>query len=60
VGDKEMVVSMRQYFIDMTTAALDPSKESQLEDAYKDWMKLPTMSSPAKTIAFIRKVEIKK
>jgi len=60
VGDKEMVVTMRQYFIDMTTAAMDPSKENQLKDAYKDWMKLPGMSSPEKTIEYIKMYDVKK
>jgi|GEM_PF-253448 cyclase len=59
-GDKEMVVSMRQYFIDMTAAASDPSKENQLKDKYKDWMKLPGMSSPEKTIEYIRMHDMKK
>jgi glyoxylase-like metal-dependent hydrolase (beta-lactamase superfamily II) len=60
VGDKEMVVAMRQYFIDMTSAATDPSKENQLKDAYKDWMKLPNMSSPEKTIEYIKMYDVKK
>jgi glyoxylase-like metal-dependent hydrolase (beta-lactamase superfamily II) len=60
VGDKEMVVSMRQYFIDMTAAAMNPSRENQLKDAYKDWMKLPNMSSPEKTIEYIKMYDVKK
>jgi len=60
VGDKEMVVSMRQYFVDMTTAAMDPSKENKITDAYKDWMQLPGMSSPEKTIEYIKKYDVKK
>jgi glyoxylase-like metal-dependent hydrolase (beta-lactamase superfamily II) len=60
VGDKEMVVSMRQYFIDMTAAATDPSKENQLKHEYKDWMKLPGMSSPEKTIEYIKMHDVKK
>jgi glyoxylase-like metal-dependent hydrolase (beta-lactamase superfamily II) len=60
VGDKEMVVSMRQYFIDMTAAAMNPSRENQLKDAYKDWMKLPNMSSPEKTIEYIKMYDMKK
>jgi glyoxylase-like metal-dependent hydrolase (beta-lactamase superfamily II) len=59
-GDKEMVVSMRQYFIDMTSAAMDPSKENQLAEKYKDWMKLPGMSSPEKTIEYIKMYDVKK
>ncbi len=60
VGDREIVVSMRQYFLDMTTAAIDPSKENQLKATYKDWMKLPNMSSPGKTIEYIKMHEMKK
>jgi hypothetical protein len=60
VGEKEMVVSMRQYFVDMTTAAMDPGKENKITDAYKDWMQLPGMSSPEKTIEYIKKYDIKK
>jgi glyoxylase-like metal-dependent hydrolase (beta-lactamase superfamily II) len=60
VGDIEMVVSMRQYFIDMTASAEDPSKENQLKDKYKDWMKLPGMSSPEKTIEYIKMNDMKK
>jgi hypothetical protein len=55
-----MVESERQYFVDMTTAANDPSKESQLKDVYKDWMSLPFMSSPGKTIEYIKTSEMKK
>jgi len=60
VGDREMVVSIRQYFIDMTAAATDPSKENQLKDKYKDWMKLPNMASPEKTIEYIKMYDVKK
>jgi len=60
VGDKEMVVVMRQYFIDMTASITDPSKENQLKDKYKDWMKLPGMSSPEKTIEYIKLYDVKK
>ena len=60
VGDSDIVVSMRQYFLDMTTAAIDPGKESQMKAMYKDWMKLPNMSSPGKTIEYIKMHEMKK
>jgi Zn-dependent hydrolases, including glyoxylases len=60
VGDKEMVVSMRQYFIDMTVSAMEPSIENQLKDKYKDWMKFPGMSSPEKTIEYIKMYDVKK
>jgi cyclase len=60
IGDKEMVISMRQYFRDMTTAAMDPSKEKKLIEPYKDWMTLPNMSSPEKSIEYIKMSEMKK
>ena len=41
MGNKEMVLSLRQYFVDMTDAAIDSSKEHQLKDKYKDWTTLP-------------------
>ena len=44
----------------MTAAAIDPSKEDQLKSTYKDWMKLPNMSSPGKTIEYIKMHEINK
>jgi glyoxylase-like metal-dependent hydrolase (beta-lactamase superfamily II) len=56
VGDKEMVVSMRQYFIDMTAAVTDPSKM----DKYKNWMTMPSMASPEKTVEYIKSSETKK
>ncbi len=56
IGDKEIVVSMRQYFIDMTAAVTDPGKM----DKYKDWMTMPGMASPEKTIEYIKSSEVKK
>jgi cyclase len=56
VGDKEIVVSMRQYFIDMTAAVTDPSKM----DKYKNWMTMPSMASPEKTMEYIKSSETKK
>jgi cyclase len=58
-GDKEMVVAMRQYFIDMTDAAKNPEKEKQLAAKYSDWTTMPGFSSPENTIAFIKKTEMK-
>jgi len=60
VGHREIVESMRQYFLDMTTAARDPDKENMMKAVYKDWMKLPNMSSPGKTIEYIKMHEINK
>jgi glyoxylase-like metal-dependent hydrolase (beta-lactamase superfamily II) len=51
IGDKEIVVAMRQYFIDMTAAKIDK---------YKDWMTMPNMASPEKTIEYIKSSEEKK
>ena len=56
VGNKEIVASMRQYFVDMIAAVTDPSKM----DKYKDWMTMPNMASPEKTIEYIKGSEIKK
>ncbi|MCX6122272.1 MAG: MBL fold metallo-hydrolase [Ignavibacteriales bacterium] len=50
VGDKELVITLRQYFVDMTAAVTDPSKK----DKYKDWLTMPGMASPEKTVEFIR------
>jgi glyoxylase-like metal-dependent hydrolase (beta-lactamase superfamily II) len=57
IGDRKMVEEMRQYFIDMTTAAIDPAKEYQVKEKYKDWMKILGMTSPEKTIEHIRMSE---
>jgi glyoxylase-like metal-dependent hydrolase (beta-lactamase superfamily II) len=60
VGDKTMIVTLREYFTDMTTAAMDSVKAPALIEKYKDWMKLPNMTSPEKTIEYIRMSEGKK
>jgi glyoxylase-like metal-dependent hydrolase (beta-lactamase superfamily II) len=60
IGGRELVEAERQYFQDMTAAALESGKESQMTEAYKDWLKLPGMSSPARTIEYIRMTEGKK
>jgi glyoxylase-like metal-dependent hydrolase (beta-lactamase superfamily II) len=59
-GNKDMVISMRQYFVDMTDAGIDSSKENQLKDKYKDWMTHPGMTSPEKTIEYIKRHNAKK
>jgi glyoxylase-like metal-dependent hydrolase (beta-lactamase superfamily II) len=56
IGDKEIVVAMRQYYIDMTAAVTDPSKM----DKYKEWMTMPSMASPEKTVEYIKSSEEKK
>jgi glyoxylase-like metal-dependent hydrolase (beta-lactamase superfamily II) len=55
VGDKSMIISMRDYFLDMKAAASDPEKEKEMKIKYKDWTELPMMTSPGATIDFIRK-----
>ena len=54
-GDRNMITAMRDYFIDMKTAAADPSKEKAMKEKYKDWLRLPMMTSPEATIGYIRK-----
>ena len=54
-GDKAMITSMRNYFLDMKIAAADPSKEKEIKEKYKDWTQLPMMTSPGATIDYIRK-----
>ncbi len=53
-GDKAMITSMRNYFLDMKIAAADPSKEKEMKEKYKDWTQLPMMTSPGATIDYIR------
>jgi cyclase len=60
VGGIEMAQSMRKYFVDMTTAAQYPTKEDQIKEKYKDWMKVLNMSSPEKTIKYIKMYETNK
>jgi glyoxylase-like metal-dependent hydrolase (beta-lactamase superfamily II) len=59
-GNKDMVISLHQYFVDMTDAGIDSSKENQLKDKYKDWMTHPGMASPEKTIEYIKRHHAKK
>jgi glyoxylase-like metal-dependent hydrolase (beta-lactamase superfamily II) len=60
VGNKEMVISLRKYFVDMTEAAIDSNKENELKDKYKDWSTFPGMASPDKTIEYIKRHAAKK
>ena len=53
-GNRAMIESMRDYFLDMKTAASDPSKEKEMKAKYKDWLELPMMTSPGATIDYIR------
>jgi glyoxylase-like metal-dependent hydrolase (beta-lactamase superfamily II) len=54
VGGKEMVVSLKNYFLDMETAAKDPSRAEELMKKYSDWTELPMLASPQKTLDFIK------
>ena len=58
VGEIEMVKSMQQYFVDMTTAVQDSKREDQMKEKYADWMKILNMSSPEKTIEYIKMSEV--
>lgn len=53
-GDVSIVESMKQYFVDMKTAAYDPSREKAMKWKYKDWIEMPMMTSPGKTTDYIR------
>jgi cyclase len=54
-GDMTMIESMKTYFLDMKSAAADPSREKDIKLKYKDWMEVPMMTSPGTTIDYIRK-----
>lgn len=53
IDGKEMAESLKSYFTDMKTAAKDPSRAVELKKKYEDWMELPMMASPQKTIDYI-------
>ncbi len=53
-GGTEMMTALKQYFLDMQEAAANPDKTSEIKARYKDWMKLPMMASPERTIDFIK------
>ena len=53
-GDRSMVELMKNYFIDMKTAAANPSQEKALKAKYKDWTEMPMMASPGVTIDYIK------
>jgi glyoxylase-like metal-dependent hydrolase (beta-lactamase superfamily II) len=55
VGGIEVINDFRQYFIDMKTAATDPSKKDELVAKYKDWGQVPMFMSPGATISAIKK-----
>ena len=50
IGGIEIIENFKQYFLDMQTAANDPSKEKELVAKYKDWAQIPMLMSPGVTI----------
>jgi glyoxylase-like metal-dependent hydrolase (beta-lactamase superfamily II) len=54
IGGKELASSLKQYFEDMKMAVAEPSKEAELIAKYSDWFKMPIMSSPEKTIEYLK------
>jgi glyoxylase-like metal-dependent hydrolase (beta-lactamase superfamily II) len=55
MGGIEVIDSFRQYFMDMKTAAGDPSQKDALIAKYKDWGQVPLFMSPGATIRVIKK-----
>jgi len=53
-GGKELAEALKQYFIDMKTAAVNPDRESEIKAKYTDWTTMPMMASPDKTIQFLK------
>jgi cyclase len=58
IGDIEMVKSMRQYFIDMTEAAVNPEKQKSLTAKYSDWQGRPGWNSAENTVDYIKKTDM--
>lgn len=53
-GGVELITSLKQYFEDMQAAVAHPEKADALKEKYADWKKMPMMSSPGRTMEFIR------
>jgi len=53
-GGAGMMAVLKQYFTDMQEAASNPHKTSEIKARYKDWMNMPLMASPDRTINFIK------
>jgi glyoxylase-like metal-dependent hydrolase (beta-lactamase superfamily II) len=53
-GTKEIAIHMREYLEDMQDAAANPEKADQLKSKYKNWVEIPDMTSPEKTIEYIK------
>lgn len=54
IGGKDIVQSLRQYFLDAEQAARDPSTIRDFRNKYDDWTQIAGMASPAKTVDYIR------
>lgn len=53
-GGRELIDLMLTYFEDMALAAQNPEKEKEIKKKYKDWVKMPGVSSPAIVIDYFR------
>jgi cyclase len=53
-GGRELASTMKEYFVDMKTAAADPQNETELIAKYASWQRMPTMASPEITIKYIK------
>ena len=49
VGGKEVIQDFKDFFTDMKLASLDPAREKELLDKYKDWGQIPYLMSPEAT-----------
>ena len=54
IGGKELAANLKQYFIDMKTAADNPDKKDEMIAKYSAWLAMPGMASPEKTIKYIK------
>lgn len=53
-GGIELITSLKQYFDDMQAAVANPEEADALKEKYAGWKKMPMMSSPGRTMEFIR------
>jgi glyoxylase-like metal-dependent hydrolase (beta-lactamase superfamily II) len=59
-GGPELIEELEEYFTDMKSAADDPVLKKQIMVKYKDWTKIPFMTSPSRTIDYILQEELTK
>jgi hypothetical protein len=45
---------MKEYLEDMQDAVENPGKADKLKSKYKNWVQIPDMTSPEKTIEYIK------